>query len=65
MGTKDRPLILGMGVTMCPRSTTERPLMASIEAAAEARADTVMLAGPQIILPIYMSDTSQYQSGAR
>jgi hypothetical protein len=61
MGTKDRPLILGMGVTMCPRSTTERPLMASIE----ARADTVVLAGPQIILPIYMSDTSQYQSGAR
>ncbi len=48
-----RPLILGLGGTPRPGSSTERALALSLEAAAEAGAETLMIGGPDLMLPMY------------
>lgn len=47
------PLILGMGGTPRPGSTTERALAVSLRAARAEGAETLMIAGPSLVLPMY------------
>lgn len=53
-----RPLILGIGGTPRAASTTERALAVSLRAAADAGAETVMIGGPDLVLPMYTPDTA-------
>ncbi|MBN8942177.1 MAG: NAD(P)H-dependent oxidoreductase [Rhizobiales bacterium] len=48
-----RPLILGIGGTPRAGSSTERALALSLRAAAEAGADTLLISGPELMLPMY------------
>jgi FMN reductase len=54
-----RPLVLGMGGTPRSGSTTERALGVSLRAAAAEGAETIMIAGPDLVLPMYTSDVSE------
>jgi len=47
------PMILGLGGTTRPGSTTERALKVSLKAAEREGARTLLLAGPDLILPMY------------
>lgn len=49
-----RPLILGLGGTTRAGSSTERALALSLKAAAAHGAETVMIAGPELMLPMYV-----------
>ena len=49
-----RPLILGLGGTTRAGSSTERALALSLKAAAAHGAETVMIAGPSLMLPMYV-----------
>lgn len=51
-------LILGIGGTPRPGSTTERALAVSLRAAAAEGAQTLLIAGPSLVLPMYTPDTS-------
>lgn len=53
MGSNKRPLILGVGGTPRNGSSTERALAVCLAAAASEGADTVMISGPELILPMY------------
>jgi FMN reductase len=53
-----KPLILGIGGTTNRGSTTERALLVSLRAAAEMGADTIVIAGPELVLPMYAPDTT-------
>ena len=48
-----RPLILGIGGTTRAGSSTERALAISLAAAAARGADTALIAGPALALPMY------------
>jgi len=48
-----RPLILGVGGTPRAGSVTERALAVSLRAAEAVGADTMMISGPDLLLPIY------------
>lgn len=48
-----RPLILGVGGTPRPGSTTERALAVSLQAAAAEDAEVVMITGTDLLLPMY------------
>jgi FMN reductase len=53
MHQRVRPLILGLGGTPRAGSSTERALALSLAAAEEAGAETLMIGGPELLLPIY------------
>lgn len=53
MSDGKRPLILGVGGTPRSGSTTERALAVCLAAAEAAGADTVMISGPDLMLPMY------------
>jgi FMN reductase len=50
----DRPLILGLGGTPRANSGTERALRMSLRAAEGAGATTILISGPDLIMPMYM-----------
>ncbi len=60
-----RPLILGVGGTTRPASVTERALAVSLRAAADEGAETVLIAGPELILPMYSPSDPDRTPGAR
>jgi len=51
-------LILGIGGTPRPGSTTERALAVSLRAAGAEGAETLMIAGPSLVLPMYTADAA-------
>ena len=52
------PLILGIGGTPRPNSTSERAMRAALAVAARFGAETVALTGPDLLLPMYAPDTA-------
>ena len=63
MNDGKRPLILGVGGTPRAGSTTERALAVCLAAASAAGAETAMISGPDLMLPMYnpgqMPDTPE------
>lgn len=53
------PLILGIGGTTRPGSTTERALVVSLKAARAEGAETLMIPGPALVLPMYAAGASE------
>ena len=53
-----RPLIVGIGGTTRPGSTSERALRYVLARARELGADTEVLTGPQLVLPIYVPEAA-------
>ena len=53
------PLILGLGGTTRPGSTTERALAVALRAAGREGADTVMIGGSDLLLPMYTPNTDE------
>jgi len=53
------PLILGMGGTPRSGSTTERALAVALKAASAEGAETLMIAGPALVLPMYAAGVSE------
>jgi FMN reductase len=53
------PLILGMGGTPQSGSTTERALAVALKAASAEGAETLMIAGPALVLPMYAAGVSE------
>lgn len=53
MTKSDRLLILGIGGTPREGSSSERALATSLRAAEKHGAETVMIAGPELVLPMY------------
>ena len=53
------PLILGLGGTTRPGSTTERALAVALRAAAQEGADTVMISGSDLLLPMYTPNADE------
>src|SRR5439155_23244116 len=51
-----RPLILGVGGTTRPGSTTERALRVALRAAAAEGAETVIITAQDLVLPMYTTD---------
>lgn len=62
---KDRPLIVGLGGTSRPGSSSEKALNVSLRAAERAGARTVLIAGPQLELPAYAPERKERTSAAR
>jgi FMN reductase len=62
---KFRPLIVGIGGTTRPHSASERALQFALLKARELGADTELLAGPQILLPIYSPESAERDATAR
>ncbi|TVR06240.1 MAG: NADPH-dependent oxidoreductase [Salinarimonadaceae bacterium] len=54
-----RPLIVGIGGTPRPQSSSERALAISLEAARDCGARTIMISGPDLMVPMYTPDQSQ------
>jgi FMN reductase len=63
--SKARPLIVGIGGTTRPGSTSERALQFALAKARALGADTELLAGNQILLPIYTPESIERNSTAR
>lgn len=53
------PLILGVGGTTRPGSTTERALAVALRAAAAEGAETVLIAGQDLMLPMYTPNADE------
>jgi FMN reductase len=63
---KSKPLIIGLGGTPNPKSSTERALRIALEAAERAGADTRIFGGGQIVsLPHYSTEPFERLSSAR
>ncbi len=60
-----RPLIVGIGGTTRSGSTSERALQFALGKAREMGADTELLAGPDIVLPIYAPETPERNATAQ
>ena len=61
----DPPLVVGIGGTVRPSSSTERVLRAALDSAGAAGAETVQFAGSQLArLPLYSPADSERSSGA-
>ena len=60
-----RPLIVGIGGTTRPGSTSERAARYVLARARELGADTEMLTGAQILLPIYVPESTERDAAAR
>jgi FMN reductase len=54
-----KPVIVGIGGTTNRASTTERALSVSLRAAAEMGAETILIGGPSLVLPMYTPDTTK------
>jgi FMN reductase len=66
MRDKGRPLILGVGGTPRTGSATERALATCLAAAAEVGAETEIITGPDLVLPMYNpSDSYRSPEAAR
>ncbi len=59
-----RPLIVGLGGTIRPGSSSEKALRISLRAAECAGASTVLIAGPQLELPPYAPDCKERTDAA-
>jgi len=59
------PLILGVGGTPRPGSTTERALAVALRAAALEGAETVLLAGQDLMLPMYTPNADERTESGR
>jgi len=59
-----QPLILGIGGSTKPDSTTERALKVALRAAEDAGAQTAIVAGPELVLPMYSPDSGERTPGA-
>lgn len=59
-----RPLILGLGGTTRAGSSSELVLRAALSAIEARGARTVMLAGPDLVIPLYAPETSGRGEGA-
>jgi FMN reductase len=60
-----RPVILGIGGTPRPGSSSERALAVSLRAAEAEGAEVTMLSGPQLILPMYNPDKAERSAEAQ
>jgi FMN reductase len=60
-----KPLIVGLGGTPRPGSSSERALALSLQAAAEEGADTLLISGPALMLPMYFPSTSERTAEAQ
>lgn len=60
-----QPLILGIGGTPHAGSTTERALSISLRAASAAGADTLMISGSSLVLPMYVPGDKERTPEAR
>jgi FMN reductase len=60
-----RPLVVGVGGTPRPGSTTERALTISLKAAEEAGAEVELVAGPDLMLPMYTPGATQRTTEGR
>jgi FMN reductase len=60
-----RPLIVGIGGTTRPGSSSERVLLHALSKARDLGADTAMLAGAEILLPIYAPESPERSDTAR
>ncbi|MFO1305982.1 MAG: NAD(P)H-dependent oxidoreductase [Burkholderiales bacterium] len=65
MNDATHPLILGIGGTTRPNSTTERALAIALGAAAAEGAQTELLAGPDLMLPMYTPNAEERTEGGR
>ncbi len=65
MNDATHPLILGVGGTTRPNSTTERALAIALRAAAAEGAQTELLAGPDLMLPMYTPNAEERTEGGR
>lgn len=63
--SKSRPLIVGIGGTTRPESASERALQFALSKARELGADTELLVGRQILLPIYSPESVERDATAR
>jgi FMN reductase len=63
--SKSRPLIVGIGGTTRPGSTSERALQFALTKARALGADTEILVGNQILLPIYAPESTERDATAR
>jgi FMN reductase len=54
-----KPLIVGLGGTPRPGSSSERALSLSLQAAADEGADTLLISGAALMLPMYFPSTSE------
>lgn len=59
------PLILGVGGTTRPGSTTERALAVALRAAAAEGAQTVMISGADLMLPMYTPNADERTESGR
>lgn len=64
-GFDPRPLVLGLGGTTRTDSSSERMLRRALGLAAARGARTLLLAGPDLLLPIYAPDDPVRPAGAR
>jgi FMN reductase len=60
-----RPLIVGIGGTTGANSSSERALRAALAAAERYGAETAIISGADLLLPMYTSDTSTRTAAAQ
>ena len=60
-----RPLIVGIGGTPRPLSSSERALAISLEAARAEGAETIAFSGPDLMLPMYPPNSTERTSEAQ
>jgi FMN reductase len=60
-----RTLILGIGGSTRPKSSTQRALEVSLRAAEREGAETCLIGGPDLILPMYDPSDAERSPGAR
>jgi FMN reductase len=63
--TDKRPLIIGLGGTPRPLSSSERALAISLRAAEADGAETIAFSGPQLVLPMYPPNSTERTEDAR
>jgi len=63
--SRTRPLIVGIGGTTRPGSTSERALQFALGKARALGADTELLVGAQILLPIYSPESPDRDAASR
>ena len=62
MSLPETPLIVGLGGTMRTNSSSERALRISLRAAEMTGARTLLISGPQLVLPFYKPNTSKHST---
>jgi FMN reductase len=65
LSIRERPVIVGLGGTTRSGSSTERALVAALEAAAHAGAETVLFDAPALQLPLYDPSVRATEEGRR